>query len=45
MLLSRTNFDSMKNDIWAIGCIALELMSNNDARNSPYHPYNEDLGD
>ena len=43
MLLSRTNYDSMKNDIWGIGCIALELLTNYDHKNNAYHPYNKEI--
>jgi serine/threonine protein kinase len=43
MLLSRTNYDSTKNDIWSIGCIALELLTNYEHKNNPYHPYNQAL--
>ncbi len=41
MLLSRTNYDSMKNDIWAIGCIALELLTGYEPKTNSYHPYNQ----
>ena len=40
MLLSRDNYNSKKNDIWAIGCLTLELLSIIPLDRNKYHPYN-----
>jgi serine/threonine protein kinase len=41
MILSRGSFRSEKNDIWAIGCIALQFLSSRSVRMSRLHPYNK----
>lgn len=43
MLLSKNNNYSEKNDIWAVGCIALLLLSRCPLEASIYHPYNKSI--
>lgn len=43
MLLSSNYYNSFKNDVWAIGCITLQLFSSKSIKLSKYHPYNKDL--
>ena len=43
MLLSRDYYDSPQNDIWAVGCIALQLQWNQDLSNSHLHPFNRSI--
>jgi len=40
MLLSKQN-NGKKNDIWAIGCLTLELLSSINIEHNAYHPYNK----
>jgi hypothetical protein len=39
-LLSRNYYESQQNDVWAIGCIALQLHWDHNLRTSAFHPYN-----
>lgn len=41
-LLSRNYLDSAMNDVWAIGCMALQLQLEGTVRYSSFHPYNRD---
>lgn len=41
MLVSRLGHQSSKNDIWGIGCIALQFLSCRTVRLSRRHPYNK----
>lgn len=41
MLLSKYGHRDCKNDIWAIGCIALQLLTNKQLKDSKIHPYNK----
>lgn len=43
MILSKSGYKSEKNDIWAIGCIALQFLSKKTVRVNAYHPYNRIL--
>jgi hypothetical protein len=41
MLASKLPHRSDKNDVWAIGCIALQFISSKSLKTSHHHPYNQ----
>lgn len=41
MLLSNNFYNSEKNDIWAIGCLTLQMLSQKSVKFNPFHPYNK----
>jgi len=43
MILNEDRFYSQKNDIWAIGCITLQLLVQKSIKLSKYHPYNRNI--
>ena len=39
-LIAKDTLIQSRNDVWAIGCVTLQLLSQKSIRLSPYHPYN-----